>query len=365
MKVYQRLAVDIIRGGFEYLDVIDARWRARGPRVMPILYVDITSLCNLACRHCGFRDYPKVGPELSTSRWFEILQEAKELKCRIVSFGGGEPFLRQDLVEIIGKARSLGLSVHIDSNGTMIDRVMARRLGAVGPLTIIFSLDSPVPEINDSIRGRGVFRAVSKAVEHVREEAPGVKIGINCVINQRNLGALQDMIRLGAGWGVDSVKFTPLHDNLNHQWRDSARLGDLALGPSSAPAVREALAPLPELARSLGVSGSSKAFLSRIPDLLEGRHLPACYAGYVYGNIDPYGRLFPCYDHRGTLDVSRMSLVEAWRSSQMQDMRDNVRHCANHCWNTGNAEPSLRMNTWILLRNPAQLLEDMGLYLKR
>ncbi len=46
----------------------------------------------------------------------------------VLVFSGGEPLCRQDLFDLIDKARQNGLITALATNGTMIDEEQARRI---------------------------------------------------------------------------------------------------------------------------------------------------------------------------------------------------------------------------------------------
>lgn len=351
--------------GWAWLDLMLARRFDRVPRHMPLLYMELTQACNLSCAHCGYQSYrPEIERELlETDEIVTIMDESRSLRTRIVSFGGGEPFLRDDIFELITEARKLGLAVHINSNGHLLNEERVRRLANVDGLCLVLSLDHPDPSQNDRVRGEGTYQAVASAVARVKALAPQVSLGLNCVISPANVGSLLSMVELAAGWGMDSVHFTPAHANLNHHWKPSGLKREFVLSKEHAFGLKRELLLVMQSAARLGIATGSIAYLEAIPTLLEGGSLPDCYAGYIYGNIDPYGNLFPCYDHIESLNLRDGGLLAAWSSPEMQRMRKMVRDCSSPCWNTGNAEPSLRMNLPSLLRSPKQILKDMELYL--
>ena len=134
-----------MRGAGIYLDQQLARRRGVPPRWMPLLYLEVTRECNLSCTMCGFpAGYPGSGEPLTTAEIRTILDAAvHQLRTQVVSFGGGEPFLRADLPDLIDHADRLGLSVHVNTNGTLVDARCADRLARCGKLAIFVSLDHP------------------------------------------------------------------------------------------------------------------------------------------------------------------------------------------------------------------------------
>jgi MoaA/NifB/PqqE/SkfB family radical SAM enzyme len=331
---------------------------------MPILYIEVLKQCNLRCVMCGYpTDYPTRGKRLDTEQLKTILRDSLELDCKVVSFGGGEPFLRKDIETLIEYCGQLGLSLHINSNGTRFDDQSIGRLADADHLHLAFSLDHCIPALNDAIRGAGVFDSVKASVAGFLKLAPAVELTLNCVVGAHNLGTLDATVDMAASWGLRGIKFLPLHTNLGHNWKEEDLPENMAGKQDIAGRLGDELERAWTRAQALGLQTSSRAFLRGVPDYLNGTLDFPCYAGHLYGNIDPYGMLFPCYDYMGSLNVIERGLVDAWHSDEMQQLRDKVRHCKTPCWNSGNAEPSLRMDLKSTLRDPRQLVSDLEFYL--
>lgn len=345
-------------------DLVWSRKTGRPPKSLPVLMIEITRKCNLSCKYCGFRfQYPDRGTEMTHDELIEILNQAATLRTRIVSFGGGEAFLRPDMTTLLTHAESLGMAPHVDSNGTLVDSALARELGRLKGLTMIFSLDSANPEINDEMRGQGTFDAVKNAVVRLREFAPKVAIGINTVVGPHSLSGLTELVETVHGWGVDSVKFFPVHANLAHRWKEIPV--DVLHHPHATPTeVMAAVDHAAKRARSLKLHTVSDGFVAGIKPFLEHRPGVPCWSGWISGTIDPFGRLLPCYEFIGDIDVRQIGLVAAWRGPEMQELRQRVRTCSIPCWCPGYAEPSLHLNPSYLIRQPTKLLEDIALYLR-
>src|SRR3954463_8925019 len=64
--------------------------------------IQVTNRCNMQCSFCDF--WPNAAPkreELTLADFQRIADELRELGCFLVSIEGGEPFIRQDLTEIV------------------------------------------------------------------------------------------------------------------------------------------------------------------------------------------------------------------------------------------------------------------------
>ncbi len=78
------------------------------------------------------------------------------------SIGGGEPFVREDFMDLLDYAHEKGIVTCVSTNGTMINDEIARRLDHK-LVYIQVSLDGASPESNDAIRGEGSFRKALRA----------------------------------------------------------------------------------------------------------------------------------------------------------------------------------------------------------
>jgi len=349
--------------GLEYVDLHVSRLTGRVPLTMPILMIEVTRRCNLRCAYCGYPGhYPDMGPELSTDELKGILRESMELHTRIVSFGGGEPFVRDDMVEIIAFARTLGLQVHIDSNGTFVDESTVEGIADGSDVAFIFSLDHPDSDTNDRVRGPGSHAGVTRACRLIRQGRPMISVGINCVVGAHNLDRLGDMVDLAVDLGVNSIKFLPLHQNQEHRFR-YADSGVIPLDPGNQSLVRDAIVAARHRARRYGLHTSSARFVE-----LAGTYPMAprdwkCWAGYMFGNIDPYGNLFPCYEMMEPMvNVRDGGLVSAWRGPGMAALRSRAASCDRACLSAGSTEASLRMSPVEILRDPGQLVRDFRFF---
>jgi len=95
-----------------------------------------------------------------------IFQDLRLAGCIVVDLFGGEPTLRKDLFEIIGRAKSYGFMVSLETNGYVIDEIYMNNLVTAGLDQIYLSLDDYRAEVHDSIRGRkGCFDRAVRALD--------------------------------------------------------------------------------------------------------------------------------------------------------------------------------------------------------
>ncbi|NLV94153.1 MAG: PqqD family peptide modification chaperone, partial [Candidatus Riflebacteria bacterium] len=85
------------------------------------LTIELLDKCNWRCSHCYIPDHINSG--FSTKEVFSILDQAHEMGTFEVILTGGEIFLRDDIFDIIIKARSLHMRVYLFTNVSLLDEV--------------------------------------------------------------------------------------------------------------------------------------------------------------------------------------------------------------------------------------------------
>lgn len=189
----------------------------------PAAIVNVTNHCNLACRHCFvFRDgNPNEAPvklrdEPDDASLLEILAALRD-RHGIVSmlWMGGEPLLKPALLR-----RGVGLFPRntVTTNGTL-------PLLDLGPdVLYVVSLDGP-EDLNDAIRGRGVFRRVLGNLARLPAGFSS-RVQVQAVVTRRNqdrLDELVDAVRAaGVGWMTFSFYVPRAGDRSGDAWADVA-----------------------------------------------------------------------------------------------------------------------------------------------
>jgi MoaA/NifB/PqqE/SkfB family radical SAM enzyme len=143
--------------------------------------------------------------ELDTDQIKAVIEEARSLGVLEIIFSGGEPLLRNDIMELIQYARSRGLITRLNSNGLLLTPERIAQLKAAGLSRCSVSIDHPDPETHDRLRKfPGLYR---KAVEGIGNL---IKAGIPCQIQtyasrQTIDSGLKEIIGLGKRLGVVGV----------------------------------------------------------------------------------------------------------------------------------------------------------------
>src|SRR5512144_291655 len=140
----------------------------------------VTNRCNFRCRHCYSRTDPS--DELDSKTLFTCIEKIAKAGVLSINFGGGEPLLRKDLLEIAKFSSGKGLRVSMNSNGYLIDRERAQSLKASGFSKVGISLDSHLADVHDGFRGIPGSHGRAVAALAFLKEA-GIKTSIWFTVN--------------------------------------------------------------------------------------------------------------------------------------------------------------------------------------
>ena len=137
---------------------------------------NLTYRCNLACEHCyldaggaplvrteNFADRSELG----TEECFRVIDEIATFAPECLTIlTGGEPLLRRDILEIVGRAAERGLWVVVGTNGVRITENVAQRLAEAGARGLSLSLDALDPDRHDRFRRvRGAWQNTVEGAE--------------------------------------------------------------------------------------------------------------------------------------------------------------------------------------------------------
>lgn len=179
----------IALNALRYLPFLRRGFSRSGPPLHLTLFV--TGVCNLRCRHCfHFKEVAaaKKGPSVEEVR--ALADSAAKLGPLLwVSFGGGEPFLREDLPELAQAFGRHGLRhLAIPTNGH-VEKTQHERVDAILDacpqtyLSVSVSIDGP-PAIHDAIRDlEGSHARALASLDAYREQAAGRKrLGVGLIV---------------------------------------------------------------------------------------------------------------------------------------------------------------------------------------
>ena len=123
--------------------------RCAGLGIPVIGIFELTPRCKLQCKMCYVRLTPQqmepIGKELTARQWIQLAEDCRDAGMAFLLITGGEPTLRSDFAEIYESIAQMGLSVSINTNGTLLTPEIKK-------------LWHRVPPAEGNVRGYGVGR---------------------------------------------------------------------------------------------------------------------------------------------------------------------------------------------------------------
>jgi radical SAM protein with 4Fe4S-binding SPASM domain len=172
----------------------NAKVKEEDPETTFQLY--LTSKCNGHCIHCYIDAGSRADRELDTDEFLRLLDQCGNISKSKVTFTGGEPLLRADFFELAERAKKNSFEVNLFTNGTLIDEKMVSKLEKSVD-EIQFGLDGATPDVNDKIRGKGVYNKVLKAIQLLRDTQ--IKLKIAVVIMPQNIDDFRENLETLSG----------------------------------------------------------------------------------------------------------------------------------------------------------------------
>jgi hypothetical protein len=134
--------------------------------------------CNLRCDYCCVRSSPAAPRrELGLARVQRIAREAAELGVKEIFVTGGEPFLLEDIGEILVSCAAAAPTTVL-TNGMLFTgrRVESLRDLPRDRIILQISLDSATPELHDLHRGPGTWARTREGIQRARGQGFRVRL---------------------------------------------------------------------------------------------------------------------------------------------------------------------------------------------
>ncbi len=294
-----------------------------------------TYRCNAQCHMCNIWKFPTEEAE----EWKpELLEKLPNLSfCNVT---GGEPFMRQDIDEIIGVLKMKARRIVISTNGYMTDKILAiaQRYPAIG---IRISIEG-LPLANDELRGlRGCFDHGLRTLLELQRM--GMKdIGFGITVSDRNAEDMLELYQLAKAMKLEFATAVVHNSYYFHKYDNAIRRK------------QEVIASFEQLIQELLKSGTVKNwfrayFNNGLIQYIRGlpRALP-CEAGSENFFLDPWGEIRPCNGLEedvwmGSMgNLAQSSFEDIWNGEKAKEIREKVKNCPKNCWMIGTAAPVIK-----------------------
>lgn len=277
------------------------------------LLAELTYRCPLQCPYCSNPlDFAQQGAELSTAEWIDVFRQARELGAAQLGFSGGEPLVRQDLVELIKAARDLGYYTNLITSGIGLTEERIASFSEAGLDHIQISFQAADEEVNNLLAGsKKAFAhklAMARAVK-----AHGYPMVLNFVTHRHNIDNIERIIELCLELEADFVELATCQF---YGWAELNRAGLLPTRTQLERAERITN----QWRDKLAAENHPCKLIFVTPDYYEERP-KGCMNGWgnLFLDITPDGTALPCHSARQLPvqfpNVREHSIEHIWRHS--------------------------------------------------
>jgi MoaA/NifB/PqqE/SkfB family radical SAM enzyme len=266
------------------------------------LVLSPTMRCNLNCLGCSTRRYTK-DDDLAIPIIDRLLDEAREMGIHFIVTQGGEMFVYEEMLDLYKKHRDMYFQVY--TNGTLIDKKMARTIARLGNVAPMISLEG-FRETTDKRRGKGVFDKAMQAMDNLKETGCFFGASVTQARNNTDEIASDEFFELLLGKGCFVVWF--------FQFLPIGKDPDLNLMamPSQRYQLREKI---------MQIRAKLPIFIGDFWN--DGPFMGGCIAaGRRYLHINNKGDVEPCaFVHFAVDNIKNKSLKEALNSDFFRFLR--------------------------------------------
>ncbi|MEG0483900.1 MAG: radical SAM protein [Oscillospiraceae bacterium] len=169
-------------------------------------YIEITSRCNLRCKHC-YNESGELDSEISCETFQNVLNCYEDGAETDITLSGGEPLLHPQFWGILDSAINAKIKkILIITNATIIDAQVAEKFSHRKDVGIQLSINGSTPSIHDALCGKGSFEktmAGLAALQAVEFE----KIVVRCMITKSNSQDLVNTVQMLVDHGIKNIFF--------------------------------------------------------------------------------------------------------------------------------------------------------------
>jgi len=180
---------------------------------------DVTSKCNLRCRHCYNADKYFQGqtiPELTPSEAERAIDICKQNSIAHLHLLGGEPLKRPDLFDLVQRVRSAGMSISLTTNATLLTEDICNKLIEHEVSPVFISLDGVKKETSEFIRGQGTYDLTLKNIkllqDAIKSRGAAVEIIISFTVTNHNKAEISLLPGFCAGLGIKQINLSCLYE---------------------------------------------------------------------------------------------------------------------------------------------------------
>jgi len=301
----------------------------------------VTKRCNLRCKMCGIVDSWKNEKDMSLDEIEKISDILDKLGTGVVLITGGEPFLREDLPDIIKIFSRKHMDVRLQTNGIFPIEEKIRRLVRAGLREVSISLDSLEPKKQDFIcNHHGAWKKIMNSIylfSNILPKNSSMPV-INTVLSKLNLDEITNIATFSDNIGFyNSIIPVHIKSNKENKFQFRGISPEFEFLPEDFSLIDKSYLQLINM-KSKGIKiYNSLRFLKECPDFLKfGKIYWKCHSPSLYFSISPSGFFSPCIELKTNISMLEDNFIRRYRSESFKKtINSQVKHCSGcmyGCW---------------------------------
>lgn len=299
----------------------------------------VTYRCNAKCTMCNRYKEPSM-PQDEIS-----IETIKKLpKMYFTNITGGEPFIRDDLTDIVRELYKKSDRIVISTNGFFTEKIieLCEEFPNIGIRISIEGLE----KTNNKIRGLkdGYNKGITTLRKLIEMKHPDVGIGMT--VQDANAKDLVKLYNISNEMNMEFATAS-LHNSFYFVETNNIIKDRLMVGKEFEKLINELL-------KSNSPKKWFRAYFNHglINYIFSQKRLLPCDMAFDTFFIDPYGDVMPC---NGTKEkevmgnLNNQTWEDLWNSDLAENVRKKVRNCNRNCWMIGSVSPAMHKYIWIPL----------------
>ena len=276
--------------------------------------------CNQKCMHCYAADQKNANvSELSTEERKKVIRKCKEIGIPQITFTGGEPTLRKDLVDLIEYSK--WFVTRLNTNGVLLSEKLCNQLYEASLDSVQITLYSYLPDIHNELVGANNF---DKTVEGIKNAVKaGLNVSINTPLCSKNFD-YASTLKFVSKLGVKYVSCSGLIPTGNATKSDSivTKLEEGALLSILENAVKICEE------EHIQISFTSPGWIKEDDLRKIGLSIPACGACLSNMAVAPNGEVIPCQSWLSSSESLGNILKADWKNIWGSNLAAKIRNRA-------------------------------------
>ena len=316
----------------------------------------VTYRCNAKCYMCNTWQHPSKKEEEFVP---DIVNKIPN-GLKFINITGGEPFLRDDLDQIVHAAIKKTKRLVISTNGYFTKKIVRVAENFGNKIGIRISIEG-LPAANDELRG------IKNGFDHglrtlVALHDMGMKdIGFGITVSDRNAKDMIELYRLANAMDVEFATATIHNSYYFHKHDNRYENVEMVAGEFE------------KIANELLKTGKPKNWFRAYFNMglaikVRGGKQPLpCEVGTDVFFLDPLGNIMPCNGSDEPMimgNLNAQAFDEIWNGEKADEIREKVKNCTKECWMIGSASPAMKKRVLVpakwVVKNKLRMIRNKG-----